>query len=258
MSIENETDGTTAVDQTLIALARKWGDVTMMAERDCALPEYADMLALSCLLLAAEWDDQLTESVNPVIEENAALAEKRWSIHASSDMEKLVWRLCRRDTETESMRDEAVESLIKYLTHHNSDIRSWAIKLGWMARPWLPDFIVVRRMLKNVADTLGGVRLAMGLASGLCATDNDLETFIAEYKPEEYVEQYADRIKTFRKEGFFLSRAELLDLESGCRRIVEQEIFIGTEQEDEGEYELTYEEEIAWEKAFGNSRTGRK
>lgn len=227
MSIENQTDATTAVDQALIALARKWRDITAKVKRDCALPEDADMLALSCLILAAEWGDHLTKSVNPVLEENAGLADARWTMHSYSDIEKLAWRLCHSDTETESMREVAVESLIEYLTHHNSAVREWAMKLGWMARPWLPACTVVPLMLKNVADTLGGVRSAMGLARGLCATDSDLEAIIAEYEPERYVEQYANRIKIFREEGFFMSQTSLLDLECRCRQIVEREILGG-------------------------------
>ena len=227
MSIENQTDATAAVDQTLIALALKWRAVTAKAKQDRSMLEDADMLAFSCLILAAEWGDHLTESVNPVLEENEKLINVEWTIY--SDIEKLVWRLCRRDKEAESMLDLAMESLIEYyLTHHNSAIRIWAMEVGWMIRPWLPAHTVVPLMLKNVADTIGGVRLAMGLALGLCTTEIALETFITEYEPEEsYMKQYANRIELFRKEGFFLSQTSLLGLECRCRQIIEREILGG-------------------------------
>jgi hypothetical protein len=212
-------------EQAFLTLAREWQDIAAKTGPDCALPWQADTTALACLLLAVEWGEQFTEAVNPLIEENKGMAFSRWSsVPPIQELETLVWRLCRSDTAGAPSRTVSMDDLLGTLNHHNSDIRTWVMKLGWMIRPWLPAGEAVPLLLQNVADTLGGVRLAMGLARGLCATDEELKQFIAGYEPPEFADQYADRITRFREEGFALSQREFWNYESRCRRMIEQAV----------------------------------
>jgi len=215
-------------EQAFLALARKWRDIAAKSGPDCALPEQADTAALACLLLAVEWGKQFTEAVNLQCEENQRLADSRWTVPtvpSIARLEALVWRLCRSGMAGAPSRTAEMDELLNAFTAPKSDFRWWTMRQGWMVRSWLPADEAVPLLLKNVADTLGGVRLAMGLARGLCATDEELEAFIAGYEPPNgFAAQFADRIKMFREEGFALSQMEFWELESRCRRMIEQAV----------------------------------
>jgi hypothetical protein len=215
-------------EQAFLALAREWRDIAAKTGPDCALPEQADTAALACLLLAVEWGKQFTEAVNLQCEENERLADSRWTVctvPSIARLEALVWRLCHSGTAGAPSLIAGIDDLLDAFTHPNSAVRLWTMKQGWMVRSWL-SANAVPLLLKNVADTLGGVRLAMGLARGLCATNEELEAFIAGYEPPNgFTDQFSDRIKMFREEGFSLSQMQFGELESRCRRMIEQAVF---------------------------------
>lgn len=145
--------------------------------------------------------------MNPQIKENQRLALSR---PFYGNFDALVWRLCRSDTAGAPSRSAGMADLLHALTHHDSGVRGWVMNVGWMVRPWLPADEAVPLLLRNVVDTLGGVRLAMGLARGMCATDKELEAFIAGFKPPDgFVDQFADRITRCREEDFALSQMYL-------------------------------------------------
>jgi len=209
-------------EQAFLALAREWRDMAVTTEPDRALPEQADTAALACLLLAVECGKQFTKAANLQCEENELVAFSHWEPRtAYGQVESLAWGLCRNDTADDTSRTP-VEEMIDAFTHPKSDFRCWMMKLGWMVRPWLPADKVVPLLLKNVDDTLGYVRLAMGLARGLCTTDEELEAFIAGYEHPTCGDQFAERIALFRGEGFALSQMEFWKLESRCRRMIER------------------------------------
>lgn len=213
-------------EQVFLALAREWRDMAATAGPDCALPEQADTAALACLLLSVEWGAQFTEAVNQQLEENEGMASSRWSRPFYGTFEALVWNLCRCGTPGNPAQSAVIDLLLRTLINHSSAVRTWAMDVAWMVRPWLPADEGVPLLLKNVADTLGGVRDAMGLARSLCATDEELEKFIAGYSPPDgFADQFAERITMFRREGFALSQRDCLERESRCRGMIEKAVF---------------------------------
>ena len=213
-------------EQAFLALAREWRDIAAKTDPNRALPAQADTMALACLLLAVEWGKEFTQVVSPLIEENErrALSQLRMPYYAR--LEALPWRLCRSDAAGPPSRTPGMAVLLDALTHPHSSLRMWVMTVGWMVRPWVPADEAVPLLLKNVADTLGGVRLAMGLARGLCATDEKLEQFIAGYEPPDgFADQLTDRITMLREEGFALSQMYFWELECRCRRMIEQTVF---------------------------------
>jgi hypothetical protein len=210
-------------EQAFLKIAREWQDATMTAASDNALPTKADTMSLACLILSDEWGKQFTEGVDPQIKENERLAFSRWNGAPFAKYESLIWRLAGAIS-GKAPQSEIMTELIDTLTIHNSAIREWAMKLAWIVRHLMPAGVVVPLLLLDVENTLGAVREAMGLASALCQTNDELENFIAKYEPETYAEQSDSRIKQFRGEGFGLSQFTFLSMESDCRRMIEESI----------------------------------
>jgi hypothetical protein len=194
-------------------------------------------MALACLLLAVEWGKQFAGAINQEIRENEQLASSRWTASSRgalaaitgmdvvARLEALVWTLCGSGMAGAPSRTEGMALLLDALIHGRSFFREWMIQIGWMIRAWLPVAEAVPLLLRNVADTLAGVRLSMGLAHRLCAADDTLEAFIAGFRaPEGFADQFAHRIAMFREEGFALSEMSLWELECRCRRMIEQAV----------------------------------
>lgn len=220
------------IEQTFMQLARDWSRITEKANADCPMPRQADLISFACLLLAVEWDDYLTDTVITIILENERLAYSRWSIPVYGNLEALVWKLCPKDMPDKPARSAAVAELIRMFNVQGSSIRGWAMEMGWMIRPWLPVDEVVPLLLSNVANTLGFVREAFALARALCKSDEKLEDFIRKQEPDIfYWEQFENRIKTFREEGFGMSQLRYFVAENECRKIIERAVFLPEEGE---------------------------
>lgn len=201
------------------------------ADRDCGLPQKADEIALTCLLLYSEWGKQFSKAAVHQAAANTELASTRFPalrlafLDVASWIDALAWRLCSAHDAGGQGPDSVIAELVSGLTHNQSAVRSWMMEIAWMVRPSIPVDRAVPQLLKNVADTLGGVRMAVGLASALCSSDEVLESFIGGCQPPDmFADQFANRIKSFREEGFFLSQAYFWSLESRCRRMIEQTV----------------------------------
>jgi hypothetical protein len=210
----------TVAERAFLVLARRWHDGFAVVDMNHAPPRDVDEVALACVLLAVEWGSDFTAVARNQCELNRELGSKRevpW-------IDCLPWELCEASWAADPRDTGAVETLTANLDHHNSALRGWCMELAWMCRPWLEKLVCTLSLLKNVADTLGGVEVAMGLARGLCSSDEELNEFIAAYEhqpPDRFANQFAERIKAFRDVGFFLTQIHHLDLECRCRRMIE-------------------------------------
>lgn len=216
MNADNRTpDPSILAGSVFCKLAKEWNSLVSEADKDVAMPRQADEIALSCVLLAVERGEAV-KPAQDIVEANIGLALGRWGVMTYANSDALPWKLCKL------VGKSAVPYLVQLLSHHQSAIRDWAMRIAWLARPWLDRGEVVPLLLKNVADTLGGVRTAMGLASGLCANDQELEEYIGKSNFEGFQQQFLQRIEQFRSEGFSLSKQILLEMELCCRKRIEQ------------------------------------
>ena len=216
MKADNRTpDPSILAGSVFLQLAKEWNSLVSEAEKDVAMPRQADEIALSCVLLAVERGDAV-KPAQDIVEANIGLALGRWRVITYANCDALPWKLCKL------VGKSAVPYLVQLITHHQSAIRDWAMRIAWLAQPWLDRGEVVPLLLKNVADTLGGVRAAMGLASGLCDDDQALEEYIGKSNFEGFQQQFLQRVEQFRSEGFSLSRQILLEMELSCRKRIEQ------------------------------------
>lgn len=209
-------DSQDLMQQTLVSLCRDWNDLALESKRDVALPPSADESALSALLLAVEVGNSFPATAIEECEKNVQLAISRWSNPLFANADALLWRLCIPNT-----RREEIRYLVRNLSHGNSAVRIWMMKLAWLIHPWLQADDVMPHLLKNIADTLGGIRMNMGLASVLCQPSELLEKYIAEYESEDFPDQFNKRIEQFRSEGFTLSQWYFWMMETRCRKRIQ-------------------------------------
>jgi hypothetical protein len=238
----------TVAERAFLVLARKWLVDVQAVGRNIRLPRAFDVLALSCLLLAVEWGSEFTGVAQEQMETNRKEAATRrdmppggrgWVLEpnpsrktavALSDVswdvswdDQLSWELCQVPSIMVAPSETIeVEKLTVNLDHHNSSIRYWMMEIGWMARPWLTGPEAMPRLLKNLADTLGGPFMAAGLAAALVSTVDEFWTLARGFKPNDdrFAEQYADRLKYVKDHGILEMQTPFWNLEAQCRKMI--------------------------------------
>lgn len=230
----------TMAERAFLKLAREWLVEVEKIPKDNALSCAADELALACLLLAVEWGAEFTDVARQQMEVNREAVAAR---DRASWIDQLPWKLCLAANLASPPQSDAVEELIANLDHHNSSIRCWMMKLGWMAVPWIKALASTSmginpveaavRLLKNLADTLGGPFMAAGLAARLFDKADGFLSFAKDYarpaqrgEDEEcrtgMMEQYQDRLKYVEEHGIQAVQAPFWQAEALCRREIEK------------------------------------
>jgi hypothetical protein len=183
----------------------------------------ADVCALSSLLLVVEWGHEFSEAAYHRTESNRVLAATRTNISSSGD--QLVWRLCQLlSLSTPLAEADPIDELIANLDHHNSGIRSWMTRIGWIVRPWLPADKAIPFLLKNLADTIFGPFDSAGLAAALVASEDEFLDLARRFAPPSFDEQYRDRLAHAEELGINAIQAPLWRLEAQCRKEIERTV----------------------------------
>lgn len=210
----------TIAERAFLTLAREWHVEAERTPKDHRLPHSADILALSCLLLSVEWGAEFSAVATRQMETNRLLVANRMTV---SWDDELSWELCAASRLTFPMESPAAQLLTANLYHHKSSIRIWMMEIGWFARPWLDPDEATRRLLDNLATTLGEPFMAAGLAARFFATNDDFLAFAHSYAaPSAYQEQYRDRLSFITGYGILQIQAPFLQLDCECRQAIEQ------------------------------------
>ncbi len=209
-------------ERAFLTLAREWLMEVEKAPKDCALPQTADMRALSCLLLAVESGSKFTDVARQQMEINMEAAAARLP---PSWIDQLPWKLCQSVFLMSPLQSNAVQELIVNLDHHNSSIRCWMMKIGWFVIPWLNPVEATVRLLKNLADTLSGPFMAAGLAARCFDKEDDFLTFARTFTPlDSFEEQYQNRLKGVEELGIQTVQAPFWETEAICRKEIERAV----------------------------------
>lgn len=210
------------VELGFLELAWEWNTAAVQAGQDNILPSEADLPALACLLISKERNSFLGVASRGVIEANYNLRkDTRFKI-----CDSLIWELCAACFKREPSKSSAMSSLVFLLGHPNSGLRIWGMELGWIFRDWLPAKRVVPILFKNVANTLGGVDEAAGLAAAFFESeDSFFEAAEAFEPPSKFESQFADRIKEAKQHGAAHYQSPFLQSEARIRKLIEDRCF---------------------------------
>ncbi len=110
------------------------------------------------------------------------------------------------------------------LLHHKSSVRAHSFNAFWFAKKHVVQDMVVEYLLKDIADTLGYVDEAAGLARSFYDSDSQFLLAAHCYEPvKEFSSQYEERLKKLEEEGNLQSYQELfLPLELQVRALIEK------------------------------------
>jgi hypothetical protein len=207
-----------------LGLARKWYEELQAIPVAEPIPESTDRLALSCLLLAVEWGQELPDLIREQIQKNREDAEAR--LRMTSWDTELSWKLCDIYSQTDDpSEDDEVLGLIANLNHKISSIRLWMMDIAWIARPWLDIDEAMPILLQDVAEMLAGPYQAAGLAAALVSTEDEFWSLAREFSPPTIFEnQYRKRLKEVEEQGIQEMQAPFWKLEAQCRKIILQEV----------------------------------
>ena len=208
---------TTLADWAFLVLARQWREEVSAADPDRPLPSSADKLALASLLLAVAWGREFSDAARQQVEVNKeAVADRR-----AGWIEQLPWALVESAHPASiSQQADNVETLTVNLDHHNSSIRIWMMKIGWIVRSWLLPPEAMPRLLKNLADTLAGPSMAAGLAAAWVPTEDEFWGVARRFDPPSFADQYRDRLIQIENRGVLGIQAPFWKLEAECWKVI--------------------------------------
>jgi hypothetical protein len=209
----------TVAERAFLVLARQWhAEFSSLRARSTIIPPLVRQLALASVLLALEWGRKFTPVAWQQVRANTTIATAR-----SCDMNRLAWELCEVVNFSNPSKTFPIKSLTQNLINGGSTIRIWCIQLAWLSRTFVAKHTAVPLLLQNVEDKLLGVPESMALARELCESDEELNQFVAAYRPvtTAFVDQFENRIKYFREEGFRRFQGALWALEAECRSMIE-------------------------------------
>ncbi len=210
----------TVADASLLHFAGKYLEGCENRTGAGPLPRWMDEHSYACLLICQEHGDKLSH--------NAAitLANCRRAVADGCEidwLDALPW-----DTAIEVLGTQTgdptrgIDSLIANLTHHRSGIRGYMFELAWFVRDRLRTDGVANGLLRNVADTIGGWDVSLGLCSFLLDDEDRFWAFADEYQPDDrYADQYRDRLQTVRGVGLNVCRCSLYQLDAKIRSLID-------------------------------------
>jgi len=185
------------------------------APSDRPLERWMDEHSYACLLLCEEHGDALTQA------SLAALEKCRDAVSARPLLglyDMLPWNAALHAL---GKARSAPDRLVSVFTNGASDLRGFAFEIGWFVRRRLPVEKATEALLCNVADTLGGWDISLGLCSSLYESVDAFWATADEYQPEPRWEgQYRDRLTLVREQGLAGCRYHLTALESRIRHLI--------------------------------------
>ncbi len=209
-------------ERAFLVLARNWAAQYEEQGNPKRMTRELRAIELACLLLSVEWGREFTVVATRQVEINRAIAAR----HRESSWHCTIsWRLCEAARLLNPEKTIVANELLVNLNHGTSDIRCWMMELAWVVRDWLPFDEVMEQLLDNIARTLVGIEMALGLARMLCTTDQVLKANIQAFRPDPvYVKQFEYRVEKAREIGYANLEKSFLETEAICRRLVEKAI----------------------------------
>lgn len=217
-------------ERVFVSLARTWQRESAAVERDRFLPRFLDEMALAALLLAVEHGSSFSRAASSEAHQNAVACEGR----LLSWVAQFPWQLSA--SFCDGLIDRApLERLVCSLDHQQSSVRLWVLQVAWMVRRDLAPHGALRPLLESVAFALVGVEAAWGLAGELFDQEDDFVREAAAFEPQNFSEQYADRVSSLQKEPLVVTQADFWWIESRCRRLITETAFSLSFSEPGGE-----------------------
>lgn len=176
----------------------------------------ADRLALGCLMLASESTQFEWGRDEPSIQK--CLAKSEESDWAQFDV--VAWQLTIECLNNQGPSHRQLQHLRRLIAHHNSGTRVWFHNVAWLLRKSLMAEDCTEILLSNIACQLGGVGESIGLLSSLHSDKERLTELADAFVPNEFEDQYRDRIARIKERGWQTIEADMMIREGAVRKTV--------------------------------------
>lgn len=211
----------TVADSCLLCCATDYLNGIGEHPREGALPRNMDELSFACLLICTEHGDKLSRNPSALLTKCRDAAYGR-GMTGTYDL--YPWALAIEAVNGKiSSESIMVDRLVRSLAHGDSGVRGYMFELGWFSRKWLSRDESAPLLLRNVADTLGGWWLSLGLCSALFETNDEFWAYADAHtlEDERFESQYRDRLGLVRDAGLGLCLCDLYQLDSRIRKLIE-------------------------------------
>lgn len=211
----------TVADGCLLRCATDFLDAIEDYPRDRALPREMDELSFASLLICAEHGAKLSRNPSALLTKCRDAACDR-GFTGTYDL--YPWALAIEAVSGKINRESImIGRLVRNMAHGDSGVRGFMFELGWFVRKWLPRDQVAPLLLTNVADTLGGWWLSLGLCSVLFETRDEFWAYADALVLEDdrFESQYRDRLQQVRESGLGMCLCGLYQLDSRVRTVID-------------------------------------
>jgi hypothetical protein len=190
--------------RVLIKLLTEFRDNTCALNGARPIPPAIDIIAFAVLALVKEYHHQLThhDEIHDLLDRcNASIVADNPPMprdYRQADM--LPFTLTRAIIEQDHLVLSGDNGEFAPLTHPKSDLRWHIYNVLWFAKGAIDREAILPGLFKNLADTLGYVEEAAGLARSLF--DSDEEFYLAAEEatpPNTYPGQFSDRIAKLKQ-----------------------------------------------------------
>jgi hypothetical protein len=220
LSLRPDDRKVTVASACLSRLAQEYCEALESQATAGPLAREADEISYACLLLCAECADQMSMDDADIIEE----CRRCTSEHSSQGwLDCFIWHFAAEvlfgdDPYTGDMRSQ----LISDLDQPGSSIRCFMLESAWVVRNRLTADDAAPALLKNVADTLMGWDISLGICSSLFASKEEFWAYADAFSPPPaFDNQYRDRLAEVRLKGLSNCLVQLMDLELKVRRRID-------------------------------------
>lgn len=222
--MESQVNGVANVAQgTLEELASAYVRVCLNHKAKTPLPMEADELSYACLLLCVEHVDALAPTALDVLAK--CLKTAREAGHREW-MDTLPWRCAVECFGLSGMR--ATNILCANLAHHSSEVRLFLFEIAWFYRPRLNPRWIEPKLLKNMADTLGGWHRSAGLCASMQESPEAFLALAEEYDAGDFADQFRMRLDYLKEDHVPNTEIYFYCLETSVRkRIIDAAIAAG-------------------------------
>jgi len=211
-------------EAAFIALTDRWRCAYSRLEKMKAPSRETDLDALAAMLISIEHSSRLSLKCFRAAEACISLA----SVRMFPWIDSFPWIIaCDRMAESLQLGQKNLfdyEILVDHLDEPNSALRLWALEIGWFVRELLPPEQASAKLFLNVANTIAHTTDSWGLAATLFADKEDFYEAADEFDPEDFKEQYAERIAFYKKIYPLNWQAHFWQLEAQLRRRIQQTI----------------------------------
>jgi hypothetical protein len=191
-------------ERVLLKLLTEFRDKTDALKGARPIPPDLDTVAFAILSLVSEYAPQLThhEEILELLDQcEASIADDNPPMPLSyRQADSFPFTLARALINQDFVTLTGENDTFDLLSHRNSTIRWHCYNIVWFAKEQIEPQVILPALFKNIADTLGYVEEAVGLARSVFKTDQEFFASAGNATPPpHFAEQYQERLKRFRE-----------------------------------------------------------